>query len=303
MKDDPDKKDAPERKSGKSGDSLILDAQQLLKWAWCPCFPETRYEDASERYKQAGLAFKRDQSWQKSTESYRKAYELSLKAKDKTEAMSNIGQAAFSAKKYDSSVSISLYHIAADLCMECGNHAAAAKHYHEIALLEEQAGRNKAAIQAFNEAARYHKEQDSQGTSDNMNLKIADLHALEKEYKEAIKNYEEVAKRDAESSLRRWSVKDTLFKALLCHHLACGTADVIESTDKLETALGEYFDISPAFRDTREAKLIQNLVDAIRGDPTSFEPKAKDYVKMINPAKPALTLLNQVVQSLVPDHT
>lgn len=48
-------------------------------------------------------------------------------------------------------------------------------------------------------------------------LKVGDLAALEGDYYKAIENFERVAKSSINNNLMKWSVKDYLLKAGICH--------------------------------------------------------------------------------------
>jgi len=256
-------------------------------------------------YQQAGTQYKKSQNWQKAGTAFRRAAELSVKTKDFAEAMSSYQKAAVCYKKCDARAAVSIYDLAADLCLEHGNTVTAAKHYQEIGDLEEKAGNNKAAIHAFCEAVKWHKDHDSNSLADNTRLRIGDLYALEGDYKEAVKIYEEIAKADMEITIRRWAVKDHLFKALLCHFLSQGEkADPLETTELMEKLMQDYCDISPAFRDTREMKLVQTLSNANRDNDTAlFYPKVKEYVSTVAPAKVIQTLLSRIKERLQPNLT
>jgi alpha-soluble NSF attachment protein len=59
--------------------------------------------------------------------------------------------------------------------------------------------------------------------------------------------------------LLKWSVKDYLFKAGLCHLVLGAKANDVSGVEK---ALDKYKDMHPAFDGTREAKLLEDCVDA-----------------------------------------
>jgi len=59
-------------------------------------------------------------------------------------------------------------------------------------------------------------------------LKVADLAAEEADYQHAIENYERVAKSAINNNLMKWSVKDYLLKAGICH-LANGVSPLCPS--------------------------------------------------------------------------
>lgn len=48
-------------------------------------------------------------------------------------------------------------------------------------------------------------------------LKVADLSALEADYYKAINNYERIGRQSINNNLMKWSVKDYLLKAGMCH--------------------------------------------------------------------------------------
>lgn len=48
-------------------------------------------------------------------------------------------------------------------------------------------------------------------------LKVADLAALENDYYKAITNYERIGRSSINNHLMKWSVKDYLLKAGICH--------------------------------------------------------------------------------------
>lgn len=48
-------------------------------------------------------------------------------------------------------------------------------------------------------------------------LKVADLAALESDYYKAINNYERIGRSSINNHLMKWSVKDYLLKAGICH--------------------------------------------------------------------------------------
>lgn len=50
-----------------------------------------------------------------------------------------------------------------------------------------------------------------------MYLKVADLAAEDNDYYKAIENYEKVAKSSINNNLMKWSVKEYLLKAGICH--------------------------------------------------------------------------------------
>lgn len=90
-----------------------------------------------------------------------------------------------------------------------------------------------------------------------MFIKVADLAAEAEDYKKAIQIYEKVSKGSVESSALRWSVKDYLFKALLCHLVLAAPSHRLEG---VRAKLDQYVDMCPNMDNTREKGLIEDLI-------------------------------------------
>ena len=87
-------------------------------------------------------------------------------------------------------------------------------------------------------------------------LKVADVAALEGDYYKAIEKYEKVAEQSINNNLMKYSVKDYLLKAGICH-LASG--DLVAA----QRALEKYRDMDPSFGAQREHQLLCDLCEAI----------------------------------------
>jgi len=133
---------------------------------------------------------------------------------------------------------------------------------------------------------------------------MADLYAMVEEYKEAIVIYEEAAKTNVDSSIARWSVKDHLFRGFLCYFISIGKSKEENVVDLLQKKIEDYFDIQPAFQQTREAKLMQSLVgDYKDGDGAAFTQHVKDFEQFVRSQQLEKTLLSRVEELMSPDLT
>jgi phosphopantetheinyl transferase (holo-ACP synthase) len=92
----------------------------------------------------------------------------------------------------------------------------------------------------------------------SMWVKVAGLSAECGDYKKAISIYEKVSRTSLENSALRWSVKDYLFRALLCHFVQNAASHQV---DIVGTKLDQYLDMCPNMEGTREAGLIRDLLD------------------------------------------
>jgi len=123
-------------------------------------------------------------------------------------------------------------------------------------------------------------------------LKLADLSALESDYYKAITHYEKVAKSSINNNLMKWSVKEYLLKAGICH--LC-TGDMVATNRALES----YRDLDPAFSSTREHQLLVDLCEAVEGgDQEMFADKLFQFDQMSKLDKWKTTLLLRVKEGI-----
>jgi alpha-soluble NSF attachment protein len=112
-----------------------------------------------------------------------------------------------------------------------------------------------------------------QALANKLWLKTADLVALEgKDYYKAIELYEKVAKSSINNNLMRWSVKEYLLKAGICH--LC-TGDEVG----VNAALDRYRELDPSFTQQREHQLLVDLSQAVASkDQEMFADKASSVL-------------------------
>ncbi len=173
-----------------------------------------------------------------------------------------------------------------------GNFRRAAGHMETLGGLYEELDDRKRALEAYSTAASWYEDDNAEALSNKLYLKAADLGALDGNYHQAIENYERVAKSSVASNLMKWSVKEYLFKAGLCH-LASG--DMVG----VNRALQGYRDLDPTFASTREHQLLVDLVEAVeQGDQEVFADKLFQYDQMSKLDKWKTTILLQIKSSI-----
>lgn len=123
-------------------------------------------------------------------------------------------------------------------------------------------------------------------------LKLADLAAIAGDYPKSITNYERVAKSSINNNLMKWSVKEYLLKAGICHLAA---NDVVATNRALET----YRDMDPSFTGTREYQLLTDLAESVEeGDQEKFADKLFQFDSMSKLDKWKTTLLLRVKDAI-----
>jgi alpha-soluble NSF attachment protein len=170
-----------------------------------------------------------------------------------------------------------------------GNFRRAATHKQNLAeLYELEIGDMKRATEAYEIAAGWFENDNAEALANKLFLKVADLAALDGDYYKAIENYERVAKISISNNLMKWSVKEYLLKAGICH---LATADVVGS----QRALQGYRDLDPSFAQQREYQLLSDLQEAVeKGDQETFADKLFQYDQLSKLDKWKTTLLLRV---------
>lgn len=103
---------------------------------------------------------------------------------------------------------------------------------------------------------------------------MADLAALDGDYAKAIDNYEKVAQHSVNNNLMKYSVKDFLLKAGICHLAG-------QDTISTQRALEKYREMDPAFASTAEHQLLLDLVRTIEDRrPDDFADRLYAYDQM-----------------------
>jgi alpha-soluble NSF attachment protein len=174
-----------------------------------------------------------------------------------------------------------------------GNFRRAATHQQNLAeVYEVEIGDQKRAVAAYATAAEWFESDNAEALANKLHLKVADLSALLGDYPTAIRAYEHVAKTSTANNLMRWSVKDFLLRAGICH-LAAG------DTVATNRALEGYREMDPSFLGTREHQLLVDLQEAVeQGEQEAFADKLFQYDQMSKLDKWKTTLLLRVKEAI-----
>jgi len=196
--------------------------------------------------------------WDRAGEAYTRASECHLKLQSKHEAASNYINAANCYKKSNITEAMACLRQAIEFYTDEGRFSIAAKHQKELAELYESSSDLENAIAAYQLAADYYEGESSSSSANQCLLKVALFSAQLERYDKAIELYEQIAAASIDNNLLKWSVKDYLFRAGLCH-LAKG------DTVSADRALERYQDMDASFSSQRECKFLQDVVNACKG--------------------------------------
>lgn len=116
--------------------------------------------------------------------------------------------------------------------------------------------------------------------------------AIEGDYYKAIENYEKVAEQSINNNLMKYSVKEYLLKAGICH-LANG--DLVDSRRALE----RYREMDPTFATQREHMLLSDLCEAVEAkSQEQFTDKLFQYDQVSKLDKWKTTILVRVKNAI-----
>ncbi|KAI6817694.1 TPR-like protein [Hortaea werneckii] len=253
-----------------------------------------KYEAAAELYIQAANAFRLQKSSKEAGQCFEKAASLQTnQLKEPDDAANTLTEAFKSYRKDEPEDAARCLEQAIQHYTLKGNFRRAATHKQNLAeLYEVEMGDGKRAAEAYETAAGWYENDNAEALANKLFLKLADLSALESDYYKAISNYEKVAKSSINSNLMKWSVKEYLLKAGICH--LC-TGDSVATNRALES----YRELDPSFSQTREHQLLSDLVEAVdEGDQEKFADKLFQYDQMSKLDKWKTTLLLRVKENI-----
>jgi alpha-soluble NSF attachment protein len=140
-------------------------------------------------------------------------------------------------------------------------------------------------------------------------LKAADLAAIEGDYYKAIEHYERISRTSINNGLMKWSVKEYLLKAGICHlatmvrlatqiSISLSTNPITNTQQDMVSAnraLESYREIDNTFASTREHQLLVDLVQTIEErDQEGFADKLFQYDQLSKLDKWKTTLLLKI---------
>ncbi|XP_041982882.1 alpha-soluble NSF attachment protein [Aricia agestis] len=214
----------------------------------------SKVEEAVDCYLRAANLFKMAKKWAQAGQAFCHVAQLHLKAGTQHDAATNFVDASTCYKKCDPNEAVSCLLKAIEIYTNMGRFTVAAKHHQNIAeLYETELADAARAMQHYEQAADYFRGEESISAANKCLLKLAQYAATAEHYDKAIQIYEQIAKSSLDNSLLKYSAKEYMFRAALCH--LC--VDILNAQHAVERYCGMY----PAFADTRECKLVKELIE------------------------------------------
>ncbi|KAJ9087793.1 vesicular-fusion protein S17 [Entomophthora muscae] len=220
-------------------------------------FGGNKLDEAFDLYQQAGNSFKLAKCWKDAGEAFESAAKVAIKLGEQNDAATQFINASKAFKKDYPQEAINCLKLAVDILTQRGRFHSAATHQKEIAALYETELSNLSeAMAAYELAGEWYGSEDSKAIANSCNLKVAEFAAQLEQYPKAIAIFEKVASDSINNQLAKWSVKEYFFKAGLCHL-------VVGDPISTQRAFEQYEAMDSSFSQTRECKLLRNLIDAI----------------------------------------
>lgn len=215
----------------------------------------SKQEEAADLYVRAANAFKMAKKWSMAGEAFCKAAELQLTLGSRHEGATHYVDAGNCYRKGDANEAIRCMQKAIEIYTDMGRFTIAAKHHITVAeIFESELVDIEKAIANYEQAADYYKGEESNSSANKCLVKVAEYSAQLENYEKAIEIYEQLGMYAMDSSLLKYSAKDHFFKASVCNMCV----DLVNA----QLSLQKYEDMFPAFSESRECKLIKNLLKA-----------------------------------------
>lgn len=261
------------------GEEFMKKAEQKLK-SFSFFGAGTKFDDAVELFNSAAAQFKIGKCWEKAGNAYLAAAEVcQVKLKDDSQATEYYTNAAQCFRKENPEEATRVYSLAAQMHMEQNHFSTAAKIYKAIGEMCEEDRNFKGALDAFSQSADCYLAEDTKVSGSQMLLKVAHYSAILEDYKRAVELYEQVAEQALQQQLTSWGAKEHYFKAMLCKMaLLANNKDLGSTMEELDRTFEKYKNSYPAFEDSREAKFIESMLDAMReSDVNKMQDAIIDY--------------------------
>ncbi|XP_045134872.1 alpha-soluble NSF attachment protein-like isoform X5 [Portunus trituberculatus] len=231
----------------------------------------SKVDEAMELYQQAANKFKMAKKWSAAAHAFTELASLYGKAGSRLDAATNYVEAGNCYKKTDPNEAVNCLLKAIEIYTDMGKFVMAAKHHQSIGeIYETEVADIEKAIQHFEQASDYFRGEENNSSSNKCLLKVAMYAAQMENYEKAIQIYEQVATSSLESSLLKYSAKEYMFRATLCH--------LVVDVTNAKIAVEKYEEMYPAFQDSRECKLLKALMTHLEEQNVdAFTDTVKDY--------------------------
>jgi len=234
-------------------------------------FGRNKLDEAAEQFQNAGNYFKCIKKWKEAGDAYYQAAGCLILIQENDEATTSYINASKCYKKSSPMEAVNSLKQAIQFLIEKGKLNQAANHQKTIAeIYETDLMDVEKALEAYETAADWYSTENLPVLSNQCSLKVAHLSGELEQYEKAYNIFEKVATNSIDNELAKWSVKEYLLKAGLCH--LANKKNETGFMNFLET----FEEIDGTFRETREYKFLENVLNF------SEEKNIDEFVKCIS---------------------
>lgn len=257
----------------KTPQMLELQAEKKMKRFLFMRPGQLEYEDASKLFEVAANKYKINKQFLEAGKAFEKSANALELGKSEFYAVS---KQLFEAAKVYKNVSNNDYmrclNKVIGLEVEDAQIHQAAGHLKQAAESALELGDYDNAIDYFNRASEYFALEDTKTSVSQINMQLAVIYSLHKnDYAKAAQKYEGLARGYLETNITRFSAKEVLFKAGLCHIL-------LKDYQAAHQKVTSYEQLDPNFSNSQEQKLLNSLIQALEeGDEQSFQNAVQEY--------------------------
>lgn len=214
-----------------------------------------KVEEAAEAFHRAGNLFKLNKNWELAGDAYVRASEVQQQLDSRHETATTLTDAATCYKKCHLRKAADCYVKSIEIYLEMGRFNMAAKYSTALAEVLESLNDLSAAISRYLKAGDIYVAEDSPSACTKVLLRAASLYAKLSRWNEAIQLFDRVIDTSVKTRLLSYSAKEYMFKSLLCL--------LILDREQVTQKIDGYIQLNPSFQDTRELKLISDVLSAI----------------------------------------
>lgn len=243
-----------------------------------------KWETAQDMFIKAANLFKLSKNWDSAADAHLRAAQCRLKLKSRYEAAQSYVDAANCYRHSNPIEAVRCLQMASEIYIDNGKFQTAAKHEKEMAEICEEDGQDlDQAIAHYKQAADYFMGENATSSANQCKLKAAQLLSEKGKYAEAIEFLEAVSTNSVDNNLLKFSVKEYLFKAMLCWLASVSSSSTADSAtsisiDECKTALDRYQELDINFPGSRECNLIHKIIEAFENrDVDLFTDEVREF--------------------------
>jgi alpha-soluble NSF attachment protein len=266
------------------GSSLRAEAESALgKFSLFGFGKSQKHEDAAEKFKASGNAYKLGEDFRNAAEMFVKASEHFTIGDSATDSVGMMVEAANCYEKDKNQVeALNAYLKAVEMYNISGRFSRSSQYMKKIAEIYEGNKDYNEAFDAYEQAASMYENDNKKSAAQGCYLKIASM-AMEKDiFDKGAEIYTKIGMECMDSNLGKYAAKGHFFNASLCF-LAQG--DLVAITNKLE----EFKNADFSFGSSRECQFVEELVNAVSENSSQAYAQACADFDRISPLDPIKT--------------